>query len=110
MCMPDEQPAGEEKRGLTAEQKIGFVLLLIFAALGLTLGFLQIRNTMLAPFALNSNIPASIKDKINDVDSLRFRDTDSDGLSDYDEVYTYGTSVYLFDTFGYGKSDKQEVQ
>ncbi|MEK7625018.1 MAG: hypothetical protein AAB467_01560 [Patescibacteria group bacterium] len=108
--MPEEQSAGDERRSLTAEQKIGFVLLLIFAALGLTLGFLQIRNTMLAPFALNSNIPASIKDKINDVDSLRYRDTDSDGLSDYDEVYTYGTSVYLFDTFGYGKSDKQVVQ
>ena len=108
--MPDEQTAGVEKRSLTAEQKTGFVLLLIFAALGLSLGFLQIRNTMLAPFALNSNIPASVKDQINDVDGLRYRDTDSDGLSDYDETYTYDTSPYLFDTYGYGKSDRMVVE
>lgn len=108
--MPDEQPAGDGKRSLTAEQKTGFVMLLIFGALGLSLGFLQIRNTMLAPFALNSNIPVSIKDQINDVDALRYRDTDADGLSDYDELYTYETSPYLFDTFGYGKSDRLVVE
>ncbi len=107
--MPDEQPAGSAKRSLTAEQKTGFVLLLVFAVMGLTLGVLQIRNTMLAPFALNSKIPASLKDQVNDVDALRYRDTDGDGLSDFDELYTYGTSPYLYDTFGYGMSDKEVV-
>lgn len=108
--MPDENQVGDEKRNLTAEQKVGFVLLLIFAVLGLSLGFLQIRNTMLLPFSLNSNIPVSIKDQINDVEALRYRDTDGDGLSDYDEIYTYGTSPYLYDTFGYGMSDKEVVE
>ncbi len=107
--MPDEQPAGSAKRSLTVERKTGFVLLLVFAVLGLTLGVLQIRNTMLAPFALNSKIPVSLKDKVNDVDMLRYRDTDGDGLSDFDELYTYGTSPYLYDSFSYGMSDKEVV-
>lgn len=100
----------EESIGLTKEQKTGFVLLLIFAILGLTLGFLQIRNTMLAPFALNNDVPVSLRDEINDVDALRYRDTDNDGLTDYNELYMNGTSPYLFDTYGYGFSDKEVIE
>jgi len=36
-------------------------------------------------------------------------DTDSDGLSDYDEVYLYGTNPYLGDTDGDGMDDAQEL-
>lgn len=97
------------KPGLKKEQKIGVVLLSIFAILLLSLGALQIRNTLYAPFALSSQVPPSVKDDINSVDALRFRDTDSDGLTDFDEVYVYGTSPYLYDTFSYGISDKEVV-
>lgn len=95
---------------LTKEQKIGFVLLLAFAIFAIGLGVLQIRNSIYGRFALNKEISASIKDQVDTVDALRFRDTDRDGLSDFDELYVYGTSPYLPDTDGDGIADGQEVQ
>jgi len=104
--MADEQPA---TRRLSKEQKIGFVLLFCFAILTVGLGMLQIRNTMYAPFALNNNIPPDLKEKVNDEMSLQYRDTDMDGLNDFDELYVYSTSPYLADTDSDGIQDKQEV-
>ena len=80
-----------------------------FAILTVGLGMLQIRNTMYAPFALNNNIPPDLKEKVNDEMSLQYRDTDMDGLNDFDELYVYSTSPYLADTDSDGIQDKQEV-
>ncbi len=104
--MADEQSA---VKSLSKEQKIGFVLLLCFAILTVSLGLLQIRNTMYAPFALNNNVPADLKEKVNDQMALQYRDTDLDGLSDFDELYVYTTSPYLADTDSDGIPDKQEI-
>ena len=94
---------------LSNEQKIGFSLLLVFALLSVGLGTLHIRNTMYAPLALNNAPPINLKDQVNTVDALRYRDTDYDGLTDFDELYVYDTSPYLYDTFSYGLSDKEVV-
>lgn len=99
----------EGKLQLGREQKIGFVLLLIFAIMAITLGVVQIRNTFYAPFALKDTVPSTYKSDVTGIDALRFRDTDGDGLSDFDELYIYGTSPYLYDTFGYGMSDKEVI-
>ncbi|TSC56062.1 MAG: hypothetical protein G01um101418_430 [Parcubacteria group bacterium Gr01-1014_18] len=40
---------------------------------------------------------------------LRARDTDKDGLNDYEESYIYKTSIYLPDTDSDGAGDKEEV-
>jgi hypothetical protein len=104
-----EQPIVPEPTGLTKEQKIGFTMLLIFSIMGIALGIIQFRNTLYGPFALSDKVPGTVKDDVTGIDTLRFRDTDSDGLNDYDEQYVYGTSPYLFDTFGYGISDKEVV-
>lgn len=103
------QPAGLSP-GLSKEQKIGFSLLLIFALLTVVLGFLQISNTLYAPFALNKMVPATIKDQIKDVQALRYRDTAGSGVSDFDKLYVYGMSPYLYDTFGYGMSDGEVIK
>ena len=104
--MADEQLVVKR---LSKEQKIGFVLLLCFAILTVSLGLLQIRNTMYAPFALNTNIPPDLKEKVNDQMSLQYRDTDLDGLNDFDELYVYNTSPYLADTDSDSISNKQEI-
>jgi len=41
--------------------------------------------------------------------ALQNKDTDADGLSDYDELYIYNTSPYLSDTDADGLDDKAEL-
>lgn len=96
--------------GLSREQKIIFFLLLVFSIFGVSLGLVKIRNSFYAPFALNKKVPDTIRDEIVSVDSLRYRDTDRDTLSDFDELYIYGTSPYLLDTFSYGMSDAEVIR
>ncbi|TAN33551.1 hypothetical protein EPN28_01930 [Patescibacteria group bacterium] len=107
--MPDEQSPVDFQKHLSRHQKIGLLLLSIFALLAVGLGYLQLRNTMLAPFALNSKIPPFQAHDTISIETLRFRDTDKDGLNDFDELYIYQTSPYLADSDSDGASDKQEI-
>ncbi|TSC84676.1 MAG: Peptidoglycan-associated outer membrane protein [Parcubacteria group bacterium Gr01-1014_13] len=95
--------------GLSKEQKIGVILLSVFSVFAIGLGILQIRNTMYAPFSLSKKIPPLIRDDINSTEALMYRDTDKDGLNDFDELYVYATSPYLADTDSDGLEDKAEV-
>lgn len=108
--MADEPTGDVSHAGLSREQKIGFTLLLIFAIMSVSLGVLQIRNTLYAPFALGDSVPGDISSKIDPINALRYRDTDGDGLSDFDELYIYHTSPYLYDTYSLGMSDKQMIE
>lgn len=104
----DENPI---KTGLTLEQKLGFVFLFIFTILFLIISFFQIRNNLYRPYALSNAVPdILIKEKFSDpVEALHYRDTDRDGLTDFEEIYIYGTSAYLADTDGDGVNDKDEI-
>jgi len=99
----------KRQNALSLEQKVGFTLLLIFALLAVSLGFLQIRNTLYKSFAMHKVVPFDIKDQVDTMEALRFRDTDQDGLTDFDELYLYNTSRYLEDTDSDGILDGQEV-
>ncbi|MFA5175467.1 MAG: hypothetical protein WC430_03585 [Patescibacteria group bacterium] len=100
---------GKQPNGLKKEQKIGIILLSFFAVFAIGLGVLQIRNTMYSPFALKKTAPPIDESLTNDMNALRFRDTDKDGLNDFDELYVYTTSPYLEDTDSDGIFDKQEI-
>ncbi len=104
--MPEVLP---QARGLSKEQKIGFILLLVFAVLAVGLGVLQIRNTMYGSFALSKAVPATVKDEVSTPDALHYRDTDLDGLNDFDELYVYETSPYLADSDSDGINDRDEI-
>ncbi|HRY36871.1 MAG TPA: hypothetical protein P5230_03285 [Candidatus Magasanikbacteria bacterium] len=101
----------QEKTGLTLEQKFGFVFLLIFAVLFLVLSFFQLRNNLYRPYALSNAVPSTlIKEKFSDpTEALHYRDTDKDGLNDFEEIYIYDTSAYLEDTDSDGIKDKEEI-
>lgn len=47
---------------------------------------------------------------LNDIETLRGKDTDQDGLNDYEELYLYRTSPYLADTDGDTYSDALEIK
>ena len=67
------------------------------------------------PFELEA--PEWVKDFYQDPDEkeantiveLRSRDTDGDGLNDFEEIYQYSTSIFLEDTDSDGYSDYEEV-
>jgi len=96
---------------LTRERKVGFLFLLLFAILTVSLGALQLRNTIYGPFVVRapeSDIDANVV-LADETTRLQQIDTDRDGLSDYDELYFFETSPYLEDTDSDGILDKVEV-
>jgi hypothetical protein len=89
----------------------------VVALLSLVLGIWQLRTSINMPFLPNSSVTENSGDvnqpaaeQSEDIKALQNRDTDKDGLSDYDELYVYHTSAYLKDTDSDSYEDKTEIQ
>jgi hypothetical protein len=97
---------------LTQQQKTGFVLLLVFGVLAVTLGFMQMRNGIYSPFATRTIADGGreISSFYDDKTRLQQIDTDQDSLNDYEELEFYGTSPYLPDTDSDGLDDNVEIE
>lgn len=85
--------------------------LVVIGGLTILLGGFSIRHNIKAIFfgdlgAAGLNLNSSEQAQL---DSLHSKDTDSDGLSDYDELYAYDTSPYLADSDSDGTTDSSEV-
>lgn len=99
---------------LDKNQKIAAAGLAVFAVLIVVLWVAQLRNNIYGPF----NAPAGssqvaqtgLDDQAAKDAALKAKDTDGDGLSDYDELNIYKTSPYLADTDGDGLKDGDEVK
>ncbi|MBI5229857.1 MAG: hypothetical protein HY981_00970 [Candidatus Magasanikbacteria bacterium] len=96
---------------LTTKEKVGFFAFLIFACATIIFGFRGIGNAIKNPFAKNFAPPTPTTEELQkkQLAELKTKDTDKDGLSDYDEIYVYNTSPYLADTDSDGASDKDEI-
>ncbi len=57
-----------------------------------------------------TNLNSSAENDFEDLITLQLKDTDLDGLSDYDELYLYNSSPYLEDSDSDGFNDFEEVQ
>lgn len=94
-------------------QKIAAFLLVVFAIFVVGMWSLQFRNSITQPFAykgnLNNNTQNSALSQKGSEEDLKNKDTDEDGLSDWDELYIYKTSPYLEDSDSDGFSDKNEI-
>jgi hypothetical protein len=98
---------------LDRSQKIALAILSLFAILVVLVWGLQVKNS-LSPKDVNISTGGSCPGgncagSSSDAD-LRLKDTDKDGLSDYDELNIYGTSPYLEDSDSDGISDYNEIQ
>ncbi len=94
---------------LSKNQKIAAASLAVFAVFILALWFAQLKNNIYGPF----NGPVSQSQVATDEQSsdvLKAKDTDGDGLSDYDELNIYNTSPYLEDTDSDGYKDGEEIE
>lgn len=91
--------------------KIGLLLLVVAVVAITTLWVIQLRRNIITPLyagSQNNQSVASNQLTQNEID-LRAKDTDSDGLNDWDELNLYKTSPYLSDTDSDTFPDKQEI-
>lgn len=101
-----------QQQQLTSEQKMGFVFLLIFAAVTIGMGVLQMRNSIYGPFVRKSAPDKQSEQAaalLNETIRAQRVDTDQDGITDHDELNFFETSPYLPDTDSDGITDKEEL-
>jgi hypothetical protein len=101
--------------------KTKLIIFGVFAVAILVFGVLQMQANIKGPFQLGDEYSALSKnssdnigtctgpDCLSDVE-LREKDTDKDGLSDWEEINIYGTSAYLPDSDSDNISDYDEIQ
>lgn len=102
----------QPQQPLSRNQKIAAGVLAVFAALVIGLWAAQFKNNISQPFAYNANnanIESQTVGEENSDAALKAKDTDKDGLSDYDELNIYNTSPYLEDSDSDGFKDKEEI-
>jgi len=103
----------EKKKKLTAEQKWGLVILTFFGIAVFGFGLWQFLYRVKSPFFGKGTGLKNFKDldqqKIERMLAKQKKDTDGDGLTDFDEEYIYRTSPYLEDSDSDGFLDKQEI-
>lgn len=92
-------------RNLPRPQKVAVSFLALFAIFIIVFWVAQFRSRLRGPFMIQENAETDVA-AIFDAKQM---DTDSDGLSDYEESSLYNTSPYLEDSDSDGLSDKQEV-
>jgi len=95
---------------LDKNQKIAIASLAVFAVLIVVLWVAQLRNNIYGPFNSPTGNQQVTQETQNSDEALKNKDTDGDGLSDYDELNIYKTSPYLADTDSDGALDEAEIK
>jgi len=102
---PEQSPPPFNKN-----QKIAATSLAVFGVLIIVLWFAQLKNNIYGPFNQPVNQSQGVADAVTNDAVLKAKDTDGDGLNDYDELNIYNTSPYLEDTDGDGFKDGEEIE
>lgn len=95
---------------LGKNQKIAVGVLAVLAVSVVFLWAAQLKNSINGPFVYNPNSDQTDSSSdVNSAEALKTKDTDQDGLTDWDELNTYKTSPYLADSDSDGITDKDEI-
>lgn len=101
---------------LLAEHKVAFALLLFLGLGGIVFGYKSFGASLarpidaqLASLYADGTFLTSTEREEQALEESKAKDTDADGLVDYDELYVYKTSPYLADSDSDGFSDYEEV-
>jgi hypothetical protein len=102
---------------LNWEQKAGITALSVCCLFLFFGGISQLRSYVRKPFLVSHrNLADAIRIRTQTYQNdekqareLQLKDTDRDGISDYDEQYVYRTSPYLPDSDSDGLSDSEEI-
>lgn len=104
-------------KDLDKKHKIALFVLIAVAVAIFTFWILKFNKVIESPFVYQGEAPEEQKTNNNiqaqepqeTEQELMNKDTDGDGLTDWDEINIYGTSRYLEDTDSDGISDYEEV-
>lgn len=112
--MPDLEEV-EKKSSLDKNQKIAVAVLVFFGLFIISIWAVQFKKSLTDPFVYkgvdNTKEDATLSQQALDSsdEALKTKDTDGDGLSDWDELNIYKTSPYLDDSDSDGIKDGEEV-
>lgn len=92
--------------------KVGLFLLVVAVIAITSVWVIQLRRNIISPlYAGSQNNQPAVANQLSQSDlDLKNKDTDNDGLNDWDELNIYKTSPYLADTDSDTFSDKQEIE
>ncbi len=88
----------------------GIILFVLMGASALALGIMNTGKNISEPMRADPAVTAAMEAALNGQAIDKTKDTDGDGLSDYDELNIYHTSPYIKDSDSDGKSDGDEVK
>jgi len=101
---------------LAKEQKISAGILAVCGFIAMVLSVERLHASVLDPFTVSRDALESARRALDKLDpsqrledESKRRDTDGDGLSDYDEEHRFQTSPYLRDTDGDSSPDNVEL-
>lgn len=105
----------QSQYSISRGQKLAVIVLAFFAVLTMGIWSFQFKKSLIISAQPNSN-QGTGDNQLSDLTSgepsendMRAKDTDGDGLNDWDELNTYKTSAYLEDSDSDGFSDKVEL-
>lgn len=99
---------------ISKTERIVLWVVTIVGLISLISGFFWIKNGIKRPFSAqlagtggvyNINLPSE-----DNLLELKNKDTDEDGLNDFDELYIYNTSPYIQDSDSDGFTDSEEIE
>src|SRR5688572_3943788 len=105
--MPDDPTITDE---LPQRHRAGAWVVLLMGIVGLGIGVMQWRGSFKTVFATTAErfkTPEQVE--AERVEAMKSKDTDTDGLNDYEESYVYQTSPYLEDSDSDGADDRTEL-
>ena len=105
--MPDDPTITDE---LPQRHRAGAWVVLLMGIVGLGIGVMQWRGSFKTVFATTAErfkTPEQVE--AERVEAMKTKDTDADGLNDYEESYVYQTSPYLEDSDSDGADDRTEL-
>lgn len=108
---PETSESGNIFKMLPQNSKIAVVVLSFFGVFVIVFWIWQFNSRLTNP--LYTGLDKKVVSSASTTDylaSLKTKDTDGDGLKDYDELYVYSTSPYLTDTDSDGINDGQEIE
>lgn len=116
MHMAIKRLSNRPKKTLSAEQKVAFALLVVLGIGGVFLGAKSFGANLMRPIQQQivqiyetEPLVTSSEKEAQEIEESKTKDTDGDGLVDYDELYVFRTSPYLQDSDSDGFDDKTEI-